>query len=99
MVRITPDCRSLASCRILIEGRLTQEAVAEIRRLATECSATGKSITIDLSGVTSLEPSTVPPLKALRDALAEGSPGEACGCIRFIGGSAYVNQLLQELKP
>ena len=80
MLRIT---KLESESRLLVEGRITHDTVAELARFSDGCFASSAALAVDLSGVTFVDLSGVPLLKTLR---ARGAMLEGC--------SGYVTELL-----
>lgn len=88
MIRLSTLRPTEGELVIRIEGRLDARSVAELRRLAEPLANDASSVTVDLSGLVSLDAAGQSCLVGLR----------AAGC-RLLGGSLYVNRLLQEVEP
>ena len=69
--------------RLLVEGRITGDTVAELARFSDGCFASSATVALDLSGVTFVDLASVPVLKTLR---ARGAVLDGC--------SGYVTELL-----
>src|SRR5262249_34154470 len=78
MLRIT-KLESEPDSRLLVEGRITRDTVAELARLSDGCFASSPTLALDLRGVTFVDHSSVPMLAALQ---ARGAVREGCsGCV------------------
>lgn len=82
MIRITKQPAAEPEIVFRIEGALDAEGVQEFRSIIASSDAY-TSCTVDISGVTSIQPSGIAYLNELRRS----------GC-RLVGGSMYVNRLL-----
>ena len=76
MLRIT-KLETEPKSRLLVEGRITRDTVAELARFSDGCFASSAALALDLSGVTFADLSSVALLKTLRrrGAVLEGCSG------------------------
>ncbi len=79
----TPDRELL----IRLDGQLTAESLIDLRGVLDPAPSSTKT-TVDLSGLTSVDPDGRAFLIRLRDA-----------GVRLQGGSLYIKRLLQEVQP
>src|SRR5436309_5973842 len=84
MLRITKLEAEPPESRLLVEGRITSDTVAELVRFSDGCFASSATFALDLNGVTFVDLSSVPLLKTLR---ARGAVLEGC--------SGYATELLE----
>lgn len=82
MIRLTRQVSSDSEAVIRIDGRLTQDAAEELRRLM---AVPDVGVTIDLSGLLSCDADGVKLLTLLR--------GQGC---QLVGASLYIRKLLEE---
>ena len=82
MIRLTRQVSSDSKAVIRIDGRLTQDAAEELRRLL---AVPNVGVTIDLSGLLSCDAGGVKLLTLLR--------GQGC---QLVGASLYIRKLLEE---
>lgn len=88
MLRITSQPSGPAETRLVLEGRLTGETVAELRRVSREITASGRRIGLDLSSLRFADPAGIGLLRELIDDSAEVQRA-----------SAFVSALLGEPAP
>jgi anti-anti-sigma regulatory factor len=72
---------------IHVDGRLDGDSLGDLLGLVRS-RGSADAVTLDLSGLVSVDPAGQAALVALR----------AMGC-RLLGGSLYVNRLLEEVEP
>ena len=85
MFRITSQPNGPHETRLVLEGRLVGETVDELRRVASETSAQGRRIALDLAGLRYADAAGIALLRELIDDLAE-----------LQRASAFVSALLGE---
>ncbi len=85
MLRITSQPNRPGETYLVLEGRLAGETVAELRRVADECSALGKRIVLDLVALKFADAAGLALLRELIESSA-----------RVQRASAFVSALLGE---
>jgi anti-anti-sigma regulatory factor len=88
MLRITSQPNGPAETRLVLEGRLIGETVAELRRVSREITASGRRIALDLVALRYADPAGIGLLRELIDDSAE-----------LQRASAFVSALLGEPTP
>jgi ABC-type transporter Mla MlaB component len=88
MFRITSHPNGPHATRLVFEGRLAGEAVDELRRVASETSAQGRRIALDLAALRYADAAGITLLRELIEDLAE-----------LQRASAFVSALLGEPTP
>jgi len=88
MLRITTQPNGPKDTVLVLEGRLAGDAVAELRRVAGECSVAGKRIALDLAALKFADTTGLALLRELIDSSA-----------KVRRASAFVSALLEESQP